>query len=305
MGKFAVQQIMTFEPEGDMLCAHLSPGDFGFIPEQVWNPSPSVRHRTAPYELPMTVTTGIQGNEVTGAKFSPPPFAVELEGRGERALVAVAADAGWHLWNEVVFDCCREEVQVKIDLEGNSPPREVAEHARLLMLPAAAGEPRHALLRRGLLDCCPDARDELEGPEWWRRPIYCGWGDQVSTSVWLEGPGPESRALAYCLQGLYERWLNRLEEAEVPIGTVIIDAGWSPGLESRYYKVAGPAGSHRPAARCRTKSPAVAGDVALGRSAGRMVYLRRGREAYCGSDQSGLSCVRQGTRGAAAFRRRF
>ena len=59
-------------------------------------------------------------------------------------------------------------------------------------------------------------------------PIYCGWGDQVSTSMWLEGIGHEMRANAYCIQGLYERWIKRLEEAEVPFGTIIIDAGWSP-----------------------------------------------------------------------------
>jgi hypothetical protein len=46
--------------------------------------------------------------------------------------------------------------------------------------------------------------------------------------MWLEGVGPEPRALAYCIQGLYERWIRRLEQADVPVGTVIIDAGWSP-----------------------------------------------------------------------------
>ena len=46
--------------------------------------------------------------------------------------------------------------------------------------------------------------------------------------MWLEGPGPEARALAYCLQGLHERWLRRLDDAEAPVGSIIIDAGWSP-----------------------------------------------------------------------------
>jgi hypothetical protein len=45
----------------------------------------------------------------------------------------------------------------------------------------------------------------------------------------MEGVGPEPRSKAYCIQGLYERWLKRLEAARVPIGTVCIDVGWSSG----------------------------------------------------------------------------
>ena len=45
----------------------------------------------------------------------------------------------------------------------------------------------------------------------------------MSTSMWLEGPGPEPRALGYCLQGLYERWLRRLDEADVPIDGRIVE----------------------------------------------------------------------------------
>jgi hypothetical protein len=65
-------------------------------------------------------------------------------------------------------------------------------------------------------------------PDWWRRPIYCGWGDQVAFAFKTQGVGPERRALAMCAQGLYERWVELLDDADVPVGTIIIDAGWSP-----------------------------------------------------------------------------
>ncbi len=226
-----VSQSAHFEARGDLLSLRLTADDLGFVPERVWNPSPSRAHRTEPYPVPQALRIGIQGNQETGAKFSPPPFAVEVEGDGDgaRTLLSVAADAGWHRWNEVVFETQADEVVCSIDLEGHTSPAEAAEHVRLLVLPAEADESRHESLARGLRAGYPEAfRPADNAPEWWAKPIYCGWGEQVSTCMWLEGPGPEDRALAYCLQGLHQRSLRRLDEAEVPIGSIIIDAGWSP-----------------------------------------------------------------------------
>ena len=216
-----------FEASGDILSVRLTADELGFTPERVWNPSPSRTHRTEPYPVPQALQIGIQGNQETGAKFSPPPFAVEVEGNGgARTLLCVAADAGWHRWNEVVFETQTDGVTCTIDLEGHTSPAEAAEHVRLMLLPAEAGESRHELLARGLRAGYPEAfRPVDSAPEWWAKPIYCGWGDQVSTSMWLEGPGPEARALAYCLQGLHERWLGRLDEAEAPVGSIIIASG--------------------------------------------------------------------------------
>jgi len=222
-------ECLRFDTHGESLQLRLTSDKLGFSPELIWNPSPSTFHRTEPYPFPQTLRIGIQGNRETGAKFSPPPFAVEVESSDERSLLAVAADPGWHLWNEVVFDACQDGVSCTIDLEGHCSPADAAEHVRMLILHSATGESRHGLLARGLRCVYPTSSEDKDDghPEWWSKPIYCGWGDQVSTSMWLEGPGPEPRALAYCLQGLYERWLRRLNEADVPIGSVIIDAGWS------------------------------------------------------------------------------
>jgi hypothetical protein len=223
--KNMISPSIAFRVDGDLLVAHASPGDLGFTPRQVWNPSPSVQHRTEPYDVPKTLHISIEGNAETSAKFSPPPFAVIVENAGQRTFVAVTADPGWHRWNTVMFDTTGDGTRVIIDLEGHTS--DATGHVRLLVLPGADDESRHALLRRGLQASYPAAAVTSESPNWWLRPIYCGWGDQVTMAMWLEGLGEECRALAYCLQGLYERWLRRLDEAQVPIGTVIIDAGWS------------------------------------------------------------------------------
>lgn len=72
------------------------------------------------------------------------------------------------------------------------------------------------------------------GPVWWRRPIFCGWHEQValgaqaekrekgSTSIFTFGP----HVLAQCTQALHEEWLDVIERRRLPIGTLIIDDRW-------------------------------------------------------------------------------
>lgn len=221
---------IKFVPDGDCLVADVVPKALGFVPDRIWNPSPAWDHRTEPWPAPKTIRIGISGTEETAAKFSPPPFAVGLLGGGQRALVSVTADPGYHLWNDIDFTLSvKGGLEVRLDLEGHSDPVDTGRHVRLEIIPGEPTEPLLALLARGLKQGYPDAfRSAGPVPKWWLRPIYCGWGDQVTVSMWLEGVGPEPRAIAYCTQGLYERWIRRLDQARVPAGTVTIDAGWSP-----------------------------------------------------------------------------
>lgn len=163
--------------------------------------------------------------------FTPPPPGIVLLSAEGLCFVGVSARRGWHRWNNVTFDVQPQSVRIDVDLEGHTPVNRAASHVKLILLKQRDGEDAWSLYRRGVRAMWPAAyrSPAQQLPEWWSRPIYCGWGDQVALSLHLEGPGSEFRALTYCTQGLYERWLARLEEAEVPIGTVIIDAGWSPG----------------------------------------------------------------------------
>jgi hypothetical protein len=219
------------KPDGEFLTAHITAADLGFPPSGLWNPSPSVHHRTEPYEVPEEVEIGLKITEKTGAKLSPPPYAVEVETEGERALVALVAEPGYHLWNQAEFAADAEGVTVKVDTEGHANPAALAPRVSVGVLRGNPAEGPMDLLARGMRELYPEGTAEPEEPkpEWWHRPIYCGWGDQVSISMWLEGVGNEWRAGNYCIQGLYDRWISRLEEADVPLGSVTIDAGWSTG----------------------------------------------------------------------------
>ena len=173
---------------------------------------------------------GIGDTEDSGARFSPPPYAVVVEdGSGQAQLIVLAAEPGWHRWLAATFQVDRQGATVSCDLESHTEPEEAAKHVCVHNFAGKSGQTRHALLRRGLMALYPGANEpRSDVPDWWLRPIYCGWGDQATTSMWLEGIGPQQRGLAFCIQGLYERWVDRLDQAEVPVGTIIIDAGWSP-----------------------------------------------------------------------------
>lgn len=226
------EQRIPLESDGHRrITTRIEARTLGFKVERIWCSSPSRAHRTAPYDVPKTVRIGTQSTAEAAARFTPPPYAVAVEGDGQCILVAVEADAGWHLWNFVTFAATTEDLTASVDLEGHTLPTSASAHIRLRVVRGETDEDRYALLARALRAGYPQAyaSPELPTPEWWSRPIYCGWGDQVAMSLHLEGPGREPRALAYNTEGLYRRWIARLEEAGVPIGTVIIDAGWSPG----------------------------------------------------------------------------
>ncbi len=206
----------------------LTARELGFAVKSVWNPSPTMDHRSTPHAAPITLTIGVRDSEHTAARYSPPPFAIVLLGEETQALLHVVADAGWHRWNQVEFAVGAEGVTVWIDLQGQSSPREAAAHVRVLIEADELSTARHTLLARGLAQAYPQASVPAKIADWWLRPTHCGWGDQAATCMLLEGAGPECRALAYCIQGLYERWTRRLARADVPVGTIIIDAGWSP-----------------------------------------------------------------------------
>lgn len=223
----------SFDVEPEALKLRISAAELGLRFHSVWNPSPSLHHRTAAYALPKDLTISMRDNVDSASRFSPPPFAVVLLGDGMQALVQVTADTGWHRWNHVIFKVTSEHMEICIDLEGQTSPTEAAAHVRVQILLDEQDLSPMQLLAQGIAQAYPQKQDTQENavqivPEWWLRPSYCGWGDMTTVAMQLEGPGMQCAAMAYCTQGLYERWIKRLEEAQVPVGTIIIDAGWSP-----------------------------------------------------------------------------
>ena len=224
-------QKIEFKRSGKYLVGVITAKDLGFKPTYLWLPSPSITHKTDPYKLPKTIKLDIRQTHENGCKFSPVPSGLFVGDRNNKVIIMVQADKDWHNWSIVEFKASSNSVRVSIDLEGHSNASDALKHTKLYIKHAERQDDNWPVLTGMLKELYPYAYKQTKKkvPDWWLRPMYCGWGDQVGINLDLEGLGLMIRAMAYCTQGLYERWIDRLDEAGVPIGTVAIDAGWSLG----------------------------------------------------------------------------
>ncbi len=63
-------------------------------------------------------------------------------------------------------------------------------------------------------------------PKWWRTPIVCGWGEQMSLGYKHEGNLEGVNVDKYCTQAAHDEWLDILRKHDIRAGQLIIDAGW-------------------------------------------------------------------------------
>ncbi len=64
-------------------------------------------------------------------------------------------------------------------------------------------------------------RPARQQPEWWSRPMFCGWGQQNIFAAHRGGPGA-----SYARQDAYDSILALLEERSLHPGTITIDDKW-------------------------------------------------------------------------------
>jgi hypothetical protein len=74
-------------------------------------------------------------------------------------------------------------------------------------------------------------------PLWWRSPIFCGWGEQMSLAFRDSGNlGTGPGANTYCTQALHDEWMEIMRKHDIHPGQIIIDAGWEkPGATGDMY----------------------------------------------------------------------
>lgn len=79
-----------------------------------------------------------------------------------------------------------------------------------------------------------------QGYSWWKKPIFCGWHEQVAVALKRLRDQKISKTetetgrdmFNECTQKNYRKWVDTLLDKQVPIGTVIIDAAWQRRLGS-------------------------------------------------------------------------
>jgi hypothetical protein len=63
------------------------------------------------------------------------------------------------------------------------------------------------------------------GPDWWRQPMFCGWGAQRALAE--HDPAGNRHAPDWCTQANYDGFLGTLAAGGVKPGTVVVDDKWS------------------------------------------------------------------------------
>lgn len=92
-----------------------------------------------------------------------------------------------------------------------------------LVITPAAARPYDALRRHGEALRAAGLARTVSGPrpEWWTRPIFCGWGEQCR-----QGKLGGVRAPELSRRDRYDQWLGILAANRVVPGTIVIDDKW-------------------------------------------------------------------------------
>lgn len=136
------------------------------------------------------------------------------------------------MWfTEVAFVPADQGFALRLAYEGHFPVRSGLSLPAVLVLPGLDNpydgirHQRQRLLAEGHIK----RAEEGGRPEWWHRPMFCGWGAQCYLAK-----REATDAKAQCTQDNYDRFMGELKAKGVVPGTVVVDDGW----QAHYGRVA-------------------------------------------------------------------
>ena len=195
----------------------------------VFDPEPNARrkHYFAPAER-ATIGVSSDPNYYQGNWFfTPGPLCYGLHLAGGWLAAGVAARPGEHNFDQFEYRGAPEGFALNLRYDGHTAGADDWESPHLVLLPA---DDEYG----ALAGYCAWLRNAGLAPtgnpaphDWWRAPIFCGWGEQVvlDRRTSLTTP-PPLRAADYCTQANYERFLSTLGRVGLAPGTVVIDDKW-------------------------------------------------------------------------------
>jgi hypothetical protein len=154
--------------------------------------------------------------------FTPPPFCYCFDTGSEWLAMGVEANAGENRFTEYTYQARQGGFFFSLAYEGRTQVQGTYQ------LPAigfdfapneyrALGAHIEALQR----SCGIRHYPVRPQPEWWREPIFCGWGQQCYLAA-LDG----GKAPAYSQQRQYELFLKDLEDNGISPGVIVLDDKW-------------------------------------------------------------------------------
>ena len=154
--------------------------------------------------------------------FTPPPFCLCFAGKQGWLGLGVEAAPGSSRFTQYAYHAQRGGFYLSLAYEGYTIVKDSYrlpgigfdfESDEYLALAAHI----HALKECGW---APTAR-KANPPDWWREPIFCGWGQQC-----YQAEVDQGKAASYSRQDLYTGFLSKLTGQGIEPGTVVLDDKW-------------------------------------------------------------------------------
>jgi hypothetical protein len=200
-----------------------------------FNPEPSKQEQ---YYFPASAGSEINmtGVPLPGKAdwfFTPPPFCFAMQAASGWVGLGVEARSGENRYSTFRYSGMNEAFYLRLTYDGQTS----VEGRRVI--PAIgfdfAADPYAALLahvsalrEQGYV---PEPAAS-EKPEWWHRPIFCGWGAQCEVAAREKGRAPD-----FSQQWRYEGFLQVLESHGLQPGTVVLDDKWQSSYGDNYVDV--------------------------------------------------------------------
>lgn len=190
----------------------------GFHGESLFNPEPDGREEYfhPVEERALIDMTGVPIPGRHGWFFTPPPFCFVLRSGETCMTLGVAAKPGMHTFSEVEYlGGAGQGLLLRYD-----GCTHVSGRYELPQVHMIFGAEEYALLE----EFCRVERTpkgNREQADWWKKPIFCGWGAQSALSQDEKLPAP-----ALSNQRFYEQFTLSLDEKGIDPGIIVIDDKW-------------------------------------------------------------------------------
>jgi hypothetical protein len=213
--------------------------------ESVFSPEPGPLDRfAAPAATPMTIDA--MGGSLPGRGhwfFTPPPYAFGFSRSpsepgvvpdGPWLTAGLAPQPGAATFTSFEYAAAEEAWSFRLAYEGHTAIDGAWTSPSLVMAFDAPDPYAGVVAYRAILDARRGVarRSGAARPEWWSRPIFCGWGSQAHLATTLAGADPATEdATAVAAPDLsrqehYDAFLGALRGRGLVPGTIVIDDKW-------------------------------------------------------------------------------
>jgi len=175
--------------------------------------------------------TDVQPATITPLRAAPPPFLFPFwnDYNDTWMGLGVVANAGEHNFQEFTFHAPRNNWDENgcwftLAMEGYTKVRGSWRSPSMWGCFARSSMDtvrRYATWQYEIKGFAPSAPAEA-APDWWSKPIFCGWGQQCR----LRDKTPGSQSIDFARQDIYRTFTAGLDRLRLPVGTVFIDDKW-------------------------------------------------------------------------------